>query len=125
MTANFHLQSAGDRLSGEKRGLNFDDLDLDPHNKPFPLLVDVLTSIPTECAINVEIKYPEQKPVSDLPQLKLCLFTTHIKQDGKWVPECRPDDINIYIDTILEAVFRSAGKRQIVFTSFDPDTCSW
>ena len=31
---------------------------------------------------------------------------------------------NEYIDTILRVVLKYADKRRIVFSSFDPDTCT-
>ncbi|KAJ8300997.1 hypothetical protein KUTeg_022516 [Tegillarca granosa] len=54
---------------------------------------------------NIEVKYPLQN------------------EDGVY-EETNFFGRNKYVDTILKTVFESAGERRIVFSSFDPDTCT-
>ncbi|XP_062139852.1 glycerophosphocholine phosphodiesterase GPCPD1 [Drosophila sulfurigaster albostrigata] len=79
--------------------------------KPFLLLselFDVETSaLPEKLGFLIEIKWPQRD------------------NSGRWeVNSCKPSfDRNFYVDTILELVFRLAGKRRIFFSSFDADIC--
>lgn len=101
---NFHPVNK-DVLSAERRRLTFDKNETDPFNLPFQTLSEVLRNVRPQCGINVEIKFP------------------HRVVDGTWIPH-PPMDLNYYCDQILDQVFKSAGDREIVFTSFHPDVCS-
>uniref|UniRef100_A0A915JYB3 GP-PDE domain-containing protein n=1 Tax=Romanomermis culicivorax TaxID=13658 RepID=A0A915JYB3_ROMCU len=71
---------------------------------PFPLLKDVFQKVDISVGFNIEIKYP------------MLLF------NQKW--ECETYyDPNLYIDKILATVYKYAGNRRIVFSSFVPDIC--
>ncbi|EDW04203.1 glycerophosphocholine phosphodiesterase GPCPD1 [Drosophila grimshawi] len=75
---------------------------------PFPLLSDVFShELSDKLGICIELKWPQQ------------VSRRRWEGDG-----FRPTfDRNFYVDTILEIVFRLAGKRRIIFASFDADIC--
>uniref|UniRef100_A0A7E4VA64 GP-PDE domain-containing protein n=1 Tax=Panagrellus redivivus TaxID=6233 RepID=A0A7E4VA64_PANRE len=74
-------------------------------NHPFPTLIEALKHVDGDTGFNIEIKYP----------MKM--------KDGSH--ECENYfERNLFIDTILEDVFKFAGNRRIVFSSFDPDVCT-
>uniref|UniRef100_A0AC34RJJ2 GP-PDE domain-containing protein n=2 Tax=Panagrolaimus sp. JU765 TaxID=591449 RepID=A0AC34RJJ2_9BILA len=73
--------------------------------EPFPTLVEALKNVDMDTGFNIEVKYP----------LKM--------KDG--AHECENFfERNAFIDVILNDVYANAGKRRIVFSSFDPDMCT-
>lgn len=66
-------------------------------NQPFCTLEEAFTKV-DPCAFNVEIKYD----------------TNYMGYD----------DMNNFVDTILDKIFEHRGNRQIVLSSFDPDVCA-
>ncbi|KAH8293147.1 hypothetical protein KR044_006625 [Drosophila immigrans] len=79
--------------------------------QPFMLLSDLFdeeaSKLPEKLGMIIEIKWPQRD------------------SNGRWEQDgCKPGfDRNFYVDTILELVFRLAGKRRIFFSSFDADIC--
>ncbi|KAH8332677.1 hypothetical protein KR074_009147, partial [Drosophila pseudoananassae] len=79
--------------------------------RPFPLLLDLLKQadiLPTKLGFNIEIKWPQ-------------LDNSRRWEKGSFKPTF---DRNFYVDTILEIVLQNAGKRRIIFSSFDADICT-
>ncbi|XP_016959831.1 glycerophosphocholine phosphodiesterase GPCPD1 [Drosophila biarmipes] len=78
--------------------------------RPFPLLLDLLEpeSLPISTGFLIEIKWPQ------------------MTNSRRWERDSfKPTfDRNFYVDTILELVLKNAGKRRIVFCSFDADICA-
>ncbi|TMW58565.1 hypothetical protein Poli38472_010124 [Pythium oligandrum] len=75
----------------------------DDHITAFhPLLKDLLTHVPQEIGLNIEIKYPN------------AVFQTSFRYT-------QPFAMNSYVDTILQCVFDHAGSRRIFFSCFDPE----
>lgn len=78
---------------------------------PFPLLSDVFDAerggLPEQLGIIVELKWPQQD------------------SKRRWQDQSSKPcfDRNFYVDTVLDVVFRLAGKRRIVFSSFNADIC--
>ncbi|XP_023165554.2 glycerophosphocholine phosphodiesterase GPCPD1 [Drosophila hydei] len=81
------------------------------NQKPFPLLRDVfnkdMLSLPPNVGINIEVKWPQQ-------DTKGC-WQRHSSK-----PKF---DRNFYVDKVIEVVFRYAGNRRVMFSSFDADIC--
>ncbi|VDN59171.1 unnamed protein product [Dracunculus medinensis] len=74
-------------------------------NHPFPTLVEALQRVDPSVGFNIEIKYPM------------------MQRNGEH--ECENYfKHNEYIDIILSDVFKYAGDRRILFSSFDPDICA-
>lgn len=74
-------------------------------HQPFPTLVNALKRVPVDTGFNVEIKYPM------------------MMDDGEH--ECANFfERNDFVDRILKNVIEHAGKRRIVFSSFEPDICA-
>ncbi|VDO30970.1 unnamed protein product [Onchocerca flexuosa] len=72
---------------------------------PFPTLIDALRQVDSSVGFNIEIKYPM------------------MQKNG--LHECENYfERNDYIDIILNDVLNNAGKRRLVFSSFDPDCCA-
>ncbi|XP_017041221.1 glycerophosphocholine phosphodiesterase GPCPD1 [Drosophila ficusphila] len=78
--------------------------------RPFPLLLDLLQEevLPTSMGFLIEVKWPQ-------------LTNCRRWESGSFKPTF---DRNFYVDTILELVLQNAGKRRIVFSSFDADICA-
>lgn len=80
-------------------------------DKPFPLLSDLfdekISGLTDKLGFNIEVKWPQ------------------MENNGRWQENSfKPTfDRNFYVDTILEVVFQMAGKRRIIFSSFDADIC--
>ncbi|KAH8306144.1 hypothetical protein KR018_002518 [Drosophila ironensis] len=79
--------------------------------RPFPLLLELFDSedvLPISMGFNIEIKWPQ------------------LDDSRRWESgSCKSTfDRNFYVDTILEIVLNKAGKRRIVFSSFDADICA-
>ncbi|XP_012682200.2 glycerophosphocholine phosphodiesterase GPCPD1 isoform X2 [Clupea harengus] len=80
--------------------------DIDDH-QPFPSLLQIFQAVPEHVSFNIELKW-------------IC----HMK-DGTWEGNLSSYfDMNIFLDIILTCVFKNAGKRRILFSSFHPDICS-
>ncbi|XP_065221640.1 glycerophosphocholine phosphodiesterase GPCPD1-like [Planococcus citri] len=71
---------------------------------PFPSLEQVLQAIDPQIGFNIEIKYNSEL------------------MDGSNELD-HPIDMNEYVDRILKVVYANAGRRYIVFSSFNPDVC--
>lgn len=92
-------------VEGKSREPKFFDENLEEH-QPFPELAEVLEVIDTNIGFNIEIKSAQQF------------------EDGTLEAEHQsPIDKNLYVDCILDVVLKKAGKRRIVFSSFDSDIC--
>lgn len=91
-------------VEGRNREPKFFDEDLAEH-QPFPELAEALEMIDENVGFNVEIKSAQQL------------------EDGTLEDYSSSIDKNLYVDCILEVVLAKAGKRRIVFSSFDPDIC--
>ncbi|ESO83899.1 hypothetical protein LOTGIDRAFT_132728 [Lottia gigantea] len=79
--------------------------DVDPDNlQPFPTLQQCFKGVDESLGFNIEIKYPLQDV------------------EGVWEMTGFMDH-NTYIDILLKDVFKGAGSRRIIFSSFDPDSC--
>ncbi|XP_065193510.1 glycerophosphocholine phosphodiesterase GPCPD1-like [Sycon ciliatum] len=70
----------------------------------FPTLEEVLKRTPSNIGFDIELKYPVT--FCDPPDVCEAYF-----------------DVNVFVDAILDVIFRYAGERQIFFSSFCPDTC--
>ncbi|XP_078326933.1 glycerophosphocholine phosphodiesterase GPCPD1-like isoform X1 [Crassostrea virginica] len=93
------------RISDTNRDDIHDD-DIDPTDlQPFPTLERVFEAVNPSTGFNIEIKYPQEK------------------LDGEF-EEINFYDRNKYVDIILRVVMRTAGRRRVVFSSFDPDICT-
>lgn len=91
-------------VEGRSREPKFFDEDLAEH-QPFPELAEALEMIDESVGFNIEIKSAQQL------------------EDGTLEDNSSSIDKNLYVDCILEVVLAKAGKRRIVFSSFDPDIC--
>ncbi|EGD73410.1 hypothetical protein PTSG_05107 [Salpingoeca rosetta] len=81
-------------------------LDIDPKRyvrAPLATLQEALTLVPESLGFNIEIKYPLEEH-QKLHKLQ------------SW-------EMNTFVDTTLDIVFRHAGDRKIVFSCFHPDMC--
>lgn len=76
-------------------------------HQPFPELADVLDAIDPHVGFNVEVKWSQRL------------------QDGSMEEKFEHIvDRNLYVDCILDVIFRKAGKRRVVFSCFDSDICT-
>uniref|UniRef100_A0A1B0BC83 GP-PDE domain-containing protein n=1 Tax=Glossina palpalis gambiensis TaxID=67801 RepID=A0A1B0BC83_9MUSC len=101
---NLKVYHTAEGQSREMRSFSNDDLQ---EHQPFPQLADVLDAIDLHVGFNIEIKWSQRL------------------QDGTMEEEFEHVvDRNLYVDCILDVVFRRAGKRHIVFSCFDPDICT-
>ncbi|KAL8834482.1 MAG: hypothetical protein Q9170_003717 [Blastenia crenularia] len=73
--------------------------------EPAATLEELFRDLPESVAFNLEMKYP-------------MLWEAEDRDMAFFAPE-----LNLFIDTILETVYRLAGKRSITFSSFSPDIC--
>ncbi|KAG1661429.1 Glycerophosphocholine phosphodiesterase GPCPD1 [Nymphon striatum] len=81
-------------------------LNLKGDQSPFPTLVSVFNEVDSCLGFNIEIKCP----------------LTY--KDGTSDVERFWDDLNVFIDTILTCVMKSAGNRRIIFSCFNPEVCT-
>lgn len=72
---------------------------------PFATLEEMFRKIPQDVGFNIEMKYP-------------MLFET--EQEGM---DSYAIELNSYVDTILRLVYDMGQKRNIIFSSFNPDVC--
>ncbi|KAG2467403.1 GPCP1 phosphodiesterase, partial [Polypterus senegalus] len=69
-------------------------------------LLKIFQALPENVGFNIEIKW-------------LCQL-----RDGSWEGNLSTYfDMNLFVDVILKCVLQNAGKRRIVFSSFDADIC--
>lgn len=88
----------------EAKNPKFFDEDLEEH-QPFPTLKQVLEVIQPDVGYNVEIKWGEEL------------------DDGKFEVDDQID-VNLYMDRILNVIYKYAGNRRIIFSCFSADVCS-
>ncbi|KAL7747231.1 Glycerophosphocholine phosphodiesterase [Sorochytrium milnesiophthora] len=69
----------------------------------FATLEDAFKMVPVHTGFNIEVKFPN---------------ADESQQDS-----LHPTELNLFIDTILECVYRHAGDRNVIFSSFHPQTC--
>ncbi|NXS06739.1 GPCP1 phosphodiesterase, partial [Neodrepanis coruscans] len=75
--------------------------------QPFPSLQTVLESVAEDVGFNIEIKWISQQ------------------RDGQWDGNLSTYfDMNLFLDIILKTVLMNAGRRRIVFSSFNADICT-
>lgn len=72
---------------------------------PFATLEEMFRKIPEDVGFNIEMKYP-------------MLFETEAEGMDSYAIE-----LNNYVDTILRLVYDMGNKRNIIFSSFNPDVC--
>jgi glycerophosphodiester phosphodiesterase len=72
---------------------------------PFATLEEMFHKIPHDVGFNIEMKYP-------------MLFETELEGMDSYAVE-----LNSYVDTILRLVYDMNQKRNIIFSSFNPDVC--
>ncbi|XP_039594361.1 glycerophosphocholine phosphodiesterase GPCPD1 isoform X1 [Polypterus senegalus] len=83
-----------------------DDEEYIVEHQPFPSLQQIFQALPENVGFNIEIKW-------------LCQL-----RDGSWEGNLSTYfDMNLFVDVILKCVLQNAGKRRIVFSSFDADIC--
>lgn len=101
---NLKVYHTAEGRSRETRSFSNDDLQ---EHQPFPQLSDVMDAIDPHVGFNIEIKWSQRL------------------QDGTMEEEFEHVvDRNLYVDCILDVVFRKAAKRRIVFSCFDSDICT-
>ncbi|KAL6945014.1 hypothetical protein ACO0QE_002457 [Hanseniaspora vineae] len=71
----------------------------------FVTLKEVFQKLPKNVGFNVECKYPmtDEATKEDMSQIAI--------------------EMNHWIDTVLQTVYAHCGKRDIIFSSFNPDVC--
>ncbi|XP_010221559.1 PREDICTED: glycerophosphocholine phosphodiesterase GPCPD1 [Tinamus guttatus] len=75
--------------------------------QPFPSLQTVLESVSEDVGFNIEIKWICQQ------------------RDGQWDGNLSTYfDMNLFVDIILKTILLNAGRRRIIFSSFDADICT-
>uniref|UniRef100_A0A0K0DQI2 GP-PDE domain-containing protein n=1 Tax=Angiostrongylus cantonensis TaxID=6313 RepID=A0A0K0DQI2_ANGCA len=100
-----HLEHPAERLVKTWRVTPTEEEYSQADTNPFPHIKQVFDSVDNDVGFNIEVKYP----------MKM--------KDG--THEC-PAYIerNEFIDVILRNVLEIAGKRRVIFSSFDPDVCT-
>jgi len=73
----------------------------------FPQLREICEEINRQLGFNIEIKYSQLMSDGTMEDQADCVY-----------------DRNEFADIILTEIFRYAGDRHIIFSSFDPDMCS-
>ncbi|KAH8728317.1 Glycerophosphoryl diester phosphodiesterase family-domain-containing protein [Phaeosphaeriaceae sp. PMI808] len=84
-------------FKGNVRGMHIHD--------SFTTLEELLRTLPEEVAIDIELKYPMLWEAED------------------WKMDLYGVEFNPYVDTVLDQVYKHAGTRPILFTSFSPELC--
>ncbi|XP_017484738.1 PREDICTED: glycerophosphocholine phosphodiesterase GPCPD1 [Rhagoletis zephyria] len=101
---NLKVYHTAEGRTREERCFHNDDL---LEHQPFPRLADVLDAIDSHVGFNIEVKWSQRL------------------NDGSMEEQFEHTiDRNLYVDCILNVVFRKAGHRRIVFSCFDPDICT-
>ncbi|CAJ0609037.1 unnamed protein product [Cylicocyclus nassatus] len=101
-----HLEHPDEHLNMAWRVTPSEEEEDEDDNNPFPHLRKVLDSVSIDVGFNIEIKYP----------MKL--------KDGTHECPAYNMERNDFVDVILRTVIEYAGKRRVIFSSFDPDVCS-
>lgn len=101
---NLKVYHTAEGRSREMRSFTNDHLQ---EHQPFPQLADVLDVIDPHVGFNIEIKWSQRLQDGTMEE-----GFEHVV------------DRNLYVDCILDVVYRKAEKRRIVFSSFDPDICT-
>ncbi|ORY11870.1 glycerophosphodiester phosphodiesterase GDE1 [Clohesyomyces aquaticus] len=72
---------------------------------PFATLEEMFKKLPESTGFNIEMKYPmlHESEEHDMDQYAV--------------------ELNSFVDTVLKTVYDLAGKRNIIFSSFNPDIC--
>ncbi|KAF2471964.1 GDPD-domain-containing protein [Lindgomyces ingoldianus] len=72
---------------------------------PFTTLEEMFKKLPESTGFNIEMKYPmlHESEEHDMDQYAV--------------------ELNSFVDTVLKTVYNLAGKRNIIFSSFNPDIC--
>ncbi|KAI1323331.1 Glycerophosphoryl diester phosphodiesterase family-domain-containing protein [Xylariaceae sp. FL0255] len=73
--------------------------------EPLATLKELFHKLPEHIGFNIELKYQR----------------LHEAKNANVAPVAL--DLNVYVDTILEHVHQSAGKRPIILSSFTPEVC--
>ena len=73
--------------------------------EPSTTLEQLLTSLPDHIAFDLEIKYPMLWEAEDRAMEFIAI------------------ELNTYVDTILDTIFRYCGHRNITLSSFSPEVC--
>uniref|UniRef100_A0A1I8Q894 GP-PDE domain-containing protein n=1 Tax=Stomoxys calcitrans TaxID=35570 RepID=A0A1I8Q894_STOCA len=101
---NLKVYHTAEGKSRSSRSFQNDDM---LEHQPFPQLADVLDAIDPHVGFNIEVKWSQR------------LHDGTMEEEFEHVI-----DRNLYVDCILDVVFRKAGKRRIIFSCFDPDICT-
>ncbi|VDK47782.1 unnamed protein product [Cylicostephanus goldi] len=101
-----HLEHPDEHLNMAWRVTPSEEEEDEDDNNPFPHLRKVLDSVSLDVGFNIEIKYP----------MKL--------KDGTHECPAYNMERNDFVDVILRTVIEYAGRRRVIFSSFDPDVCS-
>ena len=72
---------------------------------PFTTLEEMLRKLPSHIGFNIEMKYP-------------MLFESEEQEMDTYAVE-----LNSFVDTVLAKVYELGNKRDIIFSSFNPDIC--
>lgn len=72
---------------------------------PFATLEDLFCKLPEDIGFNIELKYP----------------MLHESEEHEM--DTYAVELNSFCDTVLSKVYDLAGKRHIIFSSFNPDIC--
>ena len=72
---------------------------------PFTTLEEMFRKLPENTGFNIEMKYP-------------MLFESEEQEMDTYAVE-----LNSFVDTVLKMVYDFAGKRNVIFSSFNPDVC--
>ena len=72
---------------------------------PFTTLEEMFKKLPETTGFNIEMKYPM---LHESEEHEMDLYAV---------------ELNSFVDTVLKTVYDLAGKRNIIFSSFNPDIC--
>ncbi|KAK3060743.1 hypothetical protein LTS18_007786 [Coniosporium uncinatum] len=72
---------------------------------PFTTLEQMFRELPLTTGFNIEMKYPM---LYEFEEIDLDTYAV---------------ELNSYVDTVLAQVYELGGKRNIIFSSFNPDVC--
>ncbi|VDM52734.1 unnamed protein product [Angiostrongylus costaricensis] len=94
-----HLEHPAERLVKTWRVTPTEEEYSQADTNPFPHIKQVFDSVDSDVGFNIEVKYPMKMKVAYIER-------------------------NEFIDVILRNVLEIAGKRRVIFSSFDPDVCT-
>ncbi|KAI9837675.1 MAG: Glycerophosphocholine phosphodiesterase [Sclerophora amabilis] len=87
----------GDEIKGNLRGCSIQSL--------LPTLEEMLVKLPKSTSFDLEMKYP-------------MLWEAEDRNMDTYATE-----LNVFVDTVLEKIYRLGGERNISFSSFSPEMC--